>query len=147
MDEQIKTQIYNILRGYQDKKFDPTIVRVGQLDESLTVVYDEMVKLLARHAARREAALVEKCPDCGFVLVEDAELPTCYRCDSQEWQQMYRKQNKSYNELIMAVSHKYEGESRHETALKYIQQAEQGTDTAACKGDKSDADDTAKGNL
>jgi predicted nuclease with TOPRIM domain len=29
-----------------------------------------------------------------------------------------------YNELIYAVVHKYEGETRHETALRYIQNAE-----------------------
>ena len=31
---------------------------------------------------------------------------------------------KKYQELIMAVEKKYEGESRHETALKYIRSAE-----------------------
>ena len=31
-----------------------------------------------------------------------------------------------YNELIMAVESKYEGESRHETALRYIKEAERG---------------------
>jgi hypothetical protein len=30
-----------------------------------------------------------------------------------------------YNELLMAVWHKYPGETRHETALRYITQAEQ----------------------
>ena len=29
-----------------------------------------------------------------------------------------------YNELLMAVCRKYPGESRHETALRYIRQAE-----------------------
>ena len=29
-----------------------------------------------------------------------------------------------YNELIMAVGNKYKGETRHETALKYIKRAE-----------------------
>lgn len=29
-----------------------------------------------------------------------------------------------YNELIMAVASKYEGETRHQTALRYINQAE-----------------------
>jgi hypothetical protein len=33
-----------------------------------------------------------------------------------------------YNELLMAVENKYEGESRHETALRYIQEAERGSD-------------------
>jgi hypothetical protein len=31
---------------------------------------------------------------------------------------------RKYNELIMAVAKKYQGESRHDTALRYIRQAE-----------------------
>ena len=33
-----------------------------------------------------------------------------------------------YNELIMAVGNKYPNESRHETALRYIRQAEECSD-------------------
>ena len=36
----------------------------------------------------------------------------------------------AYNELLYSVSTKYPDESRHETALRYIRQAEQRTDTA-----------------
>lgn len=32
-----------------------------------------------------------------------------------------------YDELIMAVGNKYPNETRHQTALRYIQQAERGT--------------------
>src|SRR3990167_4889723 len=35
-----------------------------------------------------------------------------------------------YNELIMAVSMKRDGETRHETALRYIKQVERGSDEA-----------------
>ena len=35
-----------------------------------------------------------------------------------------------YNELLMAVWQKHPGETRHETALRYITQAEQRTTTA-----------------
>lgn len=38
-----------------------------------------------------------------------------------------------YNELLYAVSHKYPGESRHETALRYIRQAERGGDESGAK--------------
>lgn len=38
-----------------------------------------------------------------------------------------------YNELIMAVSNKYQGETRHETALRYIRQHEQSTVMATGK--------------
>lgn len=36
-----------------------------------------------------------------------------------------------YNELIFAVGNKAEGETRHQTALRYIQQAEQNTSAAS----------------
>lgn len=34
-------------------------------------------------------------------------------------------QGKEYDELILAVGNKYKGETRHETALRYIKMAEQ----------------------
>jgi hypothetical protein len=39
---------------------------------------------------------------------------------------------KAYDELIYAVGNKYEGETRHQTALRYIKQAEE------CKGEAND---------
>ena len=38
---------------------------------------------------------------------------------------------RDYYELIMAVGKKYEGETRHETAVRYILQAEQGSSEAS----------------
>lgn len=35
--------------------------------------------------------------------------------------------NARYNELLMAVANKYEGETRHQTALRYIEERERGT--------------------
>ena len=35
-----------------------------------------------------------------------------------------------YQELIMAVGNKHDGETRHETALRYILEAERGSDIA-----------------
>ena len=47
---------------------------------------------------------------------------------------------KKYNELLHAVGRKYPNESRHETALKYIKNAEKDDDkTAKCAGDGSEA--------
>jgi hypothetical protein len=42
------------------------------------------------------------------------------------------KLQKKYNELIMAVGNKYPNETRHETALRYIQQAER-TNNQPCQ--------------
>ena len=36
-----------------------------------------------------------------------------------------KNKNRQYNELIMAVGRKFPNESRHETALRYIKEAEQ----------------------
>lgn len=38
--------------------------------------------------------------------------------------------NIDYRELLMAVESKHEGETRHETALRYIREAEQGSNIA-----------------
>jgi hemerythrin-like domain-containing protein len=38
---------------------------------------------------------------------------------------------KNYNELIMTVERKWDGETRHETALRYIKQAEATTTVCA----------------
>jgi len=38
---------------------------------------------------------------------------------------------RDYNELIMAVANKHEGETRHQTALRYILEAEQGSSEAS----------------
>lgn len=40
------------------------------------------------------------------------------------------EEREKYNELIMAVESKHEGETRHETALRYIKQVEQGSNQA-----------------
>ena len=40
--------------------------------------------------------------------------------------------SKLYNELLLAVGNKYPGEERHETALRYIREAESRTDES-CK--------------
>ena len=48
--------------------------------------------------------------------------------------------SKKYAELLMSVGNKYEGETRHQTALRYIREAEMSTDEAGAKcevkGDK-----------
>ena len=42
-----------------------------------------------------------------------------------------------YKELIYAVASKFPGESRHQTALRYIRNAEKGSDNATTQEDKS----------
>ena len=51
---------------------------------------------------------------------------TVQRRDGETPAQQAARWKSCYHELIMAVGNKYEGESRHETALRYIRQAEAG---------------------
>ena len=46
-----------------------------------------------------------------------------------------RKDAELYKELIYAVANKSPGESRHQTALRYIRNAEKGSDNAAMQED------------
>ena len=41
-----------------------------------------------------------------------------------------------YGELLYAVANKFPGESRHQTALRYIRNAEKGSDNATTQEDK-----------
>ena len=47
-----------------------------------------------------------------------------------------QKELELYGELLYAVANKFPGESRHQTALRYIQNAEKGSDNAAMQEDK-----------
>jgi len=51
----------------------------------------------------------------------------CEKCYPPEQEDISKK----YYELIMAVGNKYPGETRHQTALRYIRQAEHGNDQPA----------------
>lgn len=46
--------------------------------------------------------------------------------DTPEEHELLDRVRKLYNELLYAVARKYPGETRHQTALRYIQQAERG---------------------
>ena len=47
-----------------------------------------------------------------------------------------RKELELYGELLYAVANKFSGESRHQTALRYIRNAEKGSDNATTQEDK-----------
>ncbi|HAR37923.1 MAG TPA: hypothetical protein DCS09_04735 [Porphyromonadaceae bacterium] len=42
---------------------------------------------------------------------------------------------RKYNELVMAVSRKFPGETRHQTALRYIRQAEDNPTFGPCQAE------------
>ena len=47
------------------------------------------------------------------------------------WKERVENEQRKYNELLLAVGNKYEGETRHQTALRYIQNAETSNDSVA----------------
>ena len=69
-------------------------------------------------------------PNCAFChqlkkkancCYKNEDCPVCPKVSTPDkWEEIERK----YSELLMAVSNKFEGETRHETALKYIKNAE-----------------------
>jgi hypothetical protein len=61
-----------------------------------------------------------------------------YICESQEVEQLSKQVEgieKKYQELIYAVEHKFNGETRHETALRYITERENSHCLEAKKAD------------
>lgn len=64
----------------------------------------------------------------------------------REWKpeenaEKYERLSKAYNELIMAVGRKFPGEIRHDTALRYINEAE----SKECCGPSRDPDSAPTG--
>ena len=62
---------------------------------------------------------IKMCPGCGLTPEGLDEIRTT------AYNKGVEVGKKDYNELIMAVGNKFDGETRHETALRYIKQAEQ----------------------
>ena len=78
---------------------------------------------------------------CNALCMGDVELwiPQCPHCGkpaptppvSED-----RKDAELYGELLYAVANKFPGESRHQTALRYIRNAEKGSDNATMQENK-----------
>ena len=78
------------------------------------------------------------CERCGMEYnLRDGDDPSKY-CDPCA-QAALLDMEKLYDELIMAVARKFTGESRHETALRYIRDAERraGSDLGDAKTKES----------
>jgi len=69
--------------------------------------------------------------DNSTYFVKDEEWEKVLGLVKSELHLIATKSAEKYNELIMAVGNKYEGETRHETALRYIKQAEQSSGVAS----------------
>lgn len=75
----------------------------------------------------------DKCPHCGAEIVMENMGHCYYACGSSSHgtqsdycveRAAHAETRKQYMELIMAVARKFDGETRHQTALRYIKHAE-----------------------
>jgi len=87
-----------------------------------------------------EKKMGEECPCCSALVTDDTvDCESCgYRVNehrlqskvntltdaNEGWQTSHEELTRKYIELIHAVETKYEEETRYETALRYIQEAE-----------------------
>lgn len=75
----------------------------------------------------------EHCQHCGYPLPTEPVCPNCRSpIDAAAWLAFLTDSivvptdlEKKYSELLYAVARKYPGESRHQTALRYIMEREQ----------------------
>jgi hypothetical protein len=129
------------------KVFSQTEVMLSKDNEKSYVRYSDHMKEV--HELRRE---VERLREAGKDALKELDSLWDSKCDvdglaykndkiealraalnSQkifDSSQEVQGENGKYHELLYAVGTKYSGESRHETALRYIRQAERRTDTA-----------------
>ena len=92
---------------------DITSENIGEIRRSLMVPWDSGWNALVRD--------------------ETAERENSWRREAVELRREVAETTLRYNELIMAVAAKHEGESRHATALRYIVERENAASGAACE--------------
>lgn len=74
----------------------------------------------------------QECTQCphvvGDIYERDCGFPDCIG----GWEQAFISVNAKYNELLFAVERKFPNETRHETALRYILEAESKENQTEC---------------
>ena len=70
--------------------------------------------------------------NCAHYAVVDADFARELERELKEARAQLAGFKNSYYELIFAVGNKYEGETRHQTALRYIKQAQSSTTLGQC---------------
>ena len=75
-----------------------------------------------------------RCPICRIEELE-RELAQL-RAELEQAESRLREAQAQYDELIYAVAQKWPGETRHQTALRYIQNAERGDAARAAEGEE-----------
>jgi len=85
----------------------------------------ELSKMSKEEVLKATITSYDICP-CGW-------MPNDYYKELLSRLADYEKVRQQYQELIYAVGNKYQNETRHETALRYIRKAEEISDVGACK--------------
>lgn len=67
----------------------------------------------------------QQCQDCEVWFENDDEIiqireGLCHECGRSRCEQRIKELEEKYNDLLLQVGSKYPGESRHETAKRYI---------------------------
>lgn len=103
-------------------------VCIGVYDLEYIVAAELEALILAEDPLAQQPAAIPRLANCGRYTATDNTGQHYYLNHANTWQAFQGQQpadvDEKYAELIYAVANKYPGESRHETALRYIRQAE-----------------------
>ncbi|RLC23193.1 MAG: hypothetical protein DRH56_07865 [Deltaproteobacteria bacterium] len=112
-----------------------TMERCVEKEETLKPPLGVMPETLYRENRIRDLAMgIHRYVLNGFFGGEHAVTVGIW-CDELSRRLRGHDRDRLYNELLMAVETKHPGESRHQTALRYIRNAESRRTHVACKGD------------
>lgn len=117
---QLKAQLHDC-----EQKRGQAIQEVMKLQKALADAQEEVEK--------KHGLLVNACEEskANWLRAEKAEAAV-----EQAREEGRKEQWEKYDELLYAVGQKFPGESRHETALRYIREREHSVDNSAAKESK-----------
>ena len=120
-------------REYEDGAIEPNDLPAPILTHS----FRRQVIAAIRYAARGATNCGKEDDFDPDALVQNAVYALCgpYGKAAPTPTSVYRNKLELYGELLYAVANKFPGESRHQTALRYIRNAEKGSDNAAMQED------------
>ena len=121
-------------REYEDGAIEPNDLPAPVLTHS----FRRQVIAAIRYAIRSATNCGKEDDFDPDALVQNAVYALCgpYGKAAPTPPSVYRKELELYGELLYAVANKFPGESRHQTALRYIRNAEKGSDNATTQEDK-----------
>ena len=125
---------------YKEREYEPGEIEPTDLPAPiLTHALRQQVVAAIRYAVRGATNCGKEEDFDPDALVQNAVYALCgpYGKAAPTPTSVYRKELELYGELLYAVANKFPGESRHQTALRYIRNAEKRSGNAAMQEDKS----------